>query len=150
MSDDLEGLVKALQRKLNYQVERIDELEETVENVGARVGEMQEVVNPDPGSRTYEELTKDQKVHKVRKKLLSLAMNSNGVASMKYRDVKTMFDGYPSDGHCYDLMELAGQKEGFSYTKNKGGEKVLRVKAPDVNDEALIHAVNNAPSENPA
>lgn len=141
MTDDVHPLVKALQRKMNHQIERIDEVEQELESLHETVAELSEVVNPDPGKKTYEELTKEQKVHKVRKKLLSLAINSNGRAAMKYRDVKRLFDGHPSNGHCYDLMERAGEMEGFEYDTNADDERRIRVESAAVKDETLVHAV---------
>jgi hypothetical protein len=140
MSDELEALVEALRRKTEYQSERIDELEETV-------AEMQELIDPDPGSTEYEQLTKAQKVRQIRVALLKEAQQNNrGVAQMKYKDVMWLFDGHPSAGHCYNLMERAADLDGFAYDQpgGSGGDKRVRVDSADVNDETLIHAVNNA------
>jgi len=137
MSDEPHPLVKALQRKLNTQVDRIDELED-------RVAELEELVDPDPGNADYEQLTKEQKVFRVRKHLLKLAHNTNGRASMKYKEVMALFNGHPSPGHCYNLMERAGERDGYVYDKAGGGqgEKRIRVKSEEVNDETLIQSVN--------
>jgi len=140
MSDELEALVEALRRKTEYQSERIDELEETV-------ARLEEVVDPDPGSTEYEQLTKSQKVRQIRVALMEEARDNNrGVAQMKYKDVKWLFDNHPSPGHCYDLMERAADLDGFAYDEPSGGggDKRIRVDPDDVNDETLIHAVNNA------
>lgn len=137
MSDEPHPLTKALQRKLNAQVERIDDLEN-------RVSELEEVVDPDPGNVDYEQLTKEQKVFRVRKHLLKRATNTDGKASMKYKEIMALFDGHPSPGHCYNLMERAGEMEGYAYDEAGGGkgEKRIRVKSDDVNDETLIQSVN--------
>jgi len=140
MTDELEALVEALRRKTEYQSERIDELEDTV-------AELQELVDPDPGSTEYEQLTKAQKIRQIRVALLKEArQNNRGVAQMKYKDVMWLFDGHPSAGHCYNLMERAGELDGFAYDQpgGSGGDKRVRVDSADVNDETLIHAVNNA------
>jgi len=142
MTDDiekLERLVDALQTKCNYQSERIDELE-------GRLAELESLVDPDPGSTEYEQLTKAQKVRKLRVALLEQAENSNrGIAQMKYKDVMWLFDGHPSAGHCYDLMERAAEIEGYAYDAagNGDGDKRVRVESDAVNDERLFHAVNN-------
>jgi len=133
-------LVDALQTKLNYQAERIDELEAENER-------LKKLVDPDPGSVEYEQLTKAQKVRKVREALVDRgAQTHNGRAAMKYKDVMWLFDGQPSAGHCYDLMERAGELEGFAYDAAGGGkgEKRIRVETSAVKDETLFHAVNKA------
>lgn len=144
MSDELEALVKALQRKVNAQAGHIQDLED-------RVTELETVVNPDPGSVDYEQLTKAQKIQKLRLGLIQSAARSNGKYAMKYREVMTFFDGHPSAGHCYDLMDRAGELEGFAYDKANGsGEKRIRVDIESVNDDALIHAANKATEGTPA
>lgn len=150
MSDDLEPLVEALQRKANHQRERIEELEETVAALQEQVSGLQRLVDPDPGAVEYQEMTRQEKVYQVRKKLVELAANTNGRAAYKYRDVKRLFDGHPSAGHCYDLMERAGELEGFAYEDNPDGEKRVVAKIEDVNDETFVHVVNNAQEESNA
>jgi len=143
MSEDLKPLVDALRRQLKDRTERIERLEE-------RVAELEELVDPDPGSVEYDQLTKDQKVHQIRKTLLEQA--DGGTARMKYKDVMYLFDGHPSPGHCYDLMEQAAKLDGFTYdSAGQGkGEKRIRVKSDAVNDQTLVHAVNKATESNPA
>lgn len=124
---------------------RVNELEE-------RVDELEQIVEPDPGTTAYEQLTKGQKVHRVRKTLAERADARNGVASMKYREVMMLFDGHPSAGHCYDLMERAGEMDGFVYDAagNGEGKKRIRVKLDAVNDDGNLHGVNNEAPANPA
>lgn len=142
--DDLRPLVEALRRKVNAKAGRVDELED-------RVAELEELVDPDPGGTAYDQLTKDQKVHRLRKTLAENAATGVGHA-MKYREVMMLFDGHPSAGHCYDLMESAATLDGFVYDKAGGGkgEKRIKVILDDVNDKTLVHAVNNATQGNPA
>lgn len=137
MTDDRDPLVEALQRKVNTQADRIEDLED-------RLGKLEELVDPDPGATGYEQLTKDQKVFRVRRHLLERADKTNGRAAMKYKEIMMLFDGHPSPGHCYDLMERAGTIDGFEYDEAGGGkgEKRVRVSADAVNDETLIHAAN--------
>lgn len=151
MSDDLQPLVKALRRKVNHQEDTINTQEDMIDALEERVAELERLVDPDPGSTEYDQLTKSQKVHRVRKHLVEEADKGN-VPAMKYKDVKWLFDGHPSAGHCYDLMEQAGQLDGFAYeTGGHGkGEKRIRVNLEAVKDETLLHAVNNAPDETPA
>lgn len=128
----------------NAAVDRLEDLEE-------RVAELEEVVDPDPGTTAYEQLTKDQKVHRVRVALLEQVMAGKS-ATMVYDDVVWLFDGKPSAGHAYDLMELAAEADGYIYeTGGHGkGQKRIRVIPDSVNDERVIHAANNGSGATPA
>lgn len=137
MSDDLEPLVDALRRQLKDRTRRLEELED-------RVAELEELVDPDPGSVAYEQLTSDQKVHRIRVALLEQATAGN-TPTMTYDDVRWLFNGKPSAGHAYDLMERAATADGYTYeTGGHGnGQKRIRVEPDAVNDERIVHAVNN-------
>jgi hypothetical protein len=136
MSDDLEPLVDALRRQLKDRTRRLEELED-------RVAELEELVDPDPGGTAYEQLTRDQKIHRVRVALLEQA-TAGRAPTMSYDDVQWLFDGKPSPGHAYDLMELAAEADGYTYeTGGHGsGKKRIRVEPDGVNDERVIHAAN--------
>lgn len=151
MSDDigtLQSLVEALRRKLTAHGDRLEALETENDQLRERIAELEQVVDPDPGSVEYEQLTRPRKVHRVRKALAENAANSHtGKASMEYSDVIWLFDGQPSAGHAYDLMELAAELDGYSYDEpNGGGQKRVRVNLEAVNDETMLHAANNAVS----
>lgn len=119
-------------------ISRVEELEE-------RVAELEGMIDPDPGRKDYDALTKDQKVRRVRSALLEQAEDArNGKAKMNYKEVMWLFDGHPSPGHAYDLMERAGELDGFAYDEAGGdGEKRVRVDAGAVNGDAPVHDVNN-------
>lgn len=123
----------------------IDERQE----LEARVAELEGLVDPDPGATAYQQLTKAQKVHRVRSALVEEAEKSGGRAALKYDDVKWLFDGHPSAGHCYDLMERAADMDGFAYDRpaGDGGQKRVRVNLDGVNDLDRFHAVNNGSTE---
>lgn len=141
MSDDLEPLVDALRRQLKERTRRIEDLED-------RVAELEELVDPDPGGVAYEQLTSDQKVHRIRVALLEQATAGNA-PTMKYDDVRWLFGGKPSAGHAYDLMERVANADGYVYeTGGHGdGQKRIRVEPDAVNDERIVHAVNNGAAE---
>ena len=141
MSDDLEPLVDALRRQLKDRTRRVEDLEQ-------RVAKLEELVDPDPGGVAYEQLTSDQKVHRIRVALLEQASAGNA-PTMKYDDVRWLFDGKPSAGHAYDLMERAANADGYVYeTGGHGdGQKRIRVEPDAVNDERIVHAVNNGAAE---
>lgn len=138
MTDDLEPLVDALRRQLKDRTRRVEDLED-------RVAELEELVDPDPGGVAYEQLTRDQKVHRVRVALLEQA-TAGKTPVMKYDDVRWLFDGKPSPGHAYDLMELVAEADGYVYEKggHGKGQKRIRVDPEAVNDDRIVHAANNA------
>lgn len=135
------GPVEAAYRALD----KIDSLQE-------RAAELEELVDPDPGSVSYQQLTFAQKVRRIRRHLVTVASNTDGKCSMFYDDVQKHFGGHPSPGHCYDLMKRAADLDGFNYDQAGGGQgqKRIRVNIGDVNDESLIHAANNASEEEAA
>jgi len=132
--DELPALVDALRRKCARQAEEIETLR-------TRVGDLENLVDPDPGGTEYDQLTKDQKVQRLRSKLAEMAAARAGKHAMGYRDVMMLFNDRPSAGHCYNLMERAGQIDGYDYGENPEGEKRLTVKLDAVNDERVIHSV---------
>jgi len=142
--DDLPPLVDALQRKINAQARQIEDLEDTLEATRGRVAHLEEIINPDPNTTTYEELTKSQKVYQVRENLVEEAAEGRGVATLEYKEVKWLFDGQPSVGHCYELMELAGELDGFNYEERDEADNRVTVKLDSVNDDTLVHAANKA------
>lgn len=152
MTDDIDRRLNALEAWQDAAKTQLSHLRQENEELRERVAELEELVDPDPGGKEYEQLTKDQKVHRVRVALLDQATGTNnGKAKMNYKEIMWLFDGHPSAGHAYDLMERAGQLDGFAYDSAGGdGEKRVRVDAGDVNDDALVHAVNNDQPQTPA
>ena len=145
MSDELEARLDALEAWQDAAVTKMKRLGEENERLRDRVAELEELVDPDPGGVAYEQLTSDQKVHRIRVALLEQATAGNP-PTMKYDDVRWLFDGKPSAGHAYDLMERAANADGYVYeTGGHGdGQKRIRVEPDAVNDERIVHAVNNA------
>lgn len=124
-------------------VEMIDAARMAVENVEEltdRVAELEEQVDSlknqtaDPAAQEYQHMNKDEKVRAVREKIRTVASRSNGKAAMGYKDVIQLFDGHPSPGHAYNLMESAGLADGYHYGENRGGEKRLRVNLRKTDD----------------
>ncbi len=152
-------LAEEIQTKYNLLLEDFLELEEEVsalreenERLRERVNELDSVVDPDP-SAEYDDLTKEQKVRKLRKALLREAMTGTGQAAMQYDEVRALFNMNVSPGHAYNLMEAAGEMDGFGYDTSGGqnqGQKRVTCDAGVVNDESLIHSVNKAVESNPA
>jgi regulator of replication initiation timing len=140
--EDLEARFEALNRGRLYLSEEVDRLQEENEKLQERVSSLEEIVSPDPGAVGYEQLTREQKVFRVRRALVEEAAQSRGAASMNYKDVKWLFDGNPSNGHVYDLMKLAAELDGFDYQTDPAHRIVVNL--GDVNDDALFHAANKA------
>lgn len=148
MTDDLEKRLDAVEARLDAMSNWNEDLREENEALRDRVAKLEELVDPDPGAVGYENLTKEQKVFRVRKVLAERAGRSNGKAAMGYKEIVALFDGHPSPGHAYDLMERAGELVGYAYDVGGGGRgnKRVRVELDDVKDETLFHAANNAAS----
>ena len=166
MSGDMNAETVAAVRKLIHRLADVDPYDpdtdatifdavndavDRVESLESKVSELEEVVDPDPGAVEYDQLTKAQKVRRIRKTLLQNAAEGRAPV-MKYRDVMYLFDSHPSAGHCYTLMERAADADGFHYEQggHGDGEKRIRVEPDAVNDKTLIHAVNNATDKTPA
>lgn len=128
-------------------VQEFETLREENERLRERVAELEAEVTPHPESKEYHELTRDEKVHQLRESLVEKASaKQSGKFSMGYKDVMWLFDGHPSPGHTYDLMELAGQADGFGYdTFEDSRPNRIRVKLDAVNDESVFRAANKAP-----
>lgn len=144
--EELQTLVEALRRKINTVAGHVDEIDE-------RLSEIEAVVDTDLDAVAYERMTKQDKVREIRAYLYDLGSRSaKGRASMDYREVRTLFNGRPSPGHCYDLMKLAGGAEGFEYddASREDRNKRITVETEAVNDDAVFHAANKESQQNPA
>jgi len=145
MSDDLEQRLDAMSNWIDNLEDRVEDLERENGELRRQVSELKAEVSPDPGSKEYADLSRAEKVQRIREQLLETAgTKRNGMAAMKYREIMMLFDGNPSAGHCYDLMRRAGEADGFDYDENGDGQKRICVDADAVNDDSLVHAVNNA------
>jgi len=131
-----------------HAVNRITEIADKNERLRERVGELEAELNPNPDSKPYKELSRDEKVQKLREYLVSMASSKHSEKfAMEYNDVVTLFEGHPSPGHAYDLMEIAGNADGFEFKEFDDRTNQLRVNLDGVNDETLFHAANNGVSE---
>jgi len=146
MTSDLKRRVDAIEARLDAMSNWNEDLREENEALRERVAELEELVDPDPGAVSYENLTKEQKVFRVRKVLAERAGRSNGKAAMGYKEIIALFDGHPSPGHAYDLMKRSSKLAGYDYDQAGGGRgnKRVRVEIDAVKDETLFHAANKA------
>ena len=106
MSDELEARLDALEAWQDAAVTKMKRLGEENERLRDRVAELEELVDPDPGGVAYEQLTSDQKVHRIRVALLEQA-TAGKAPTMKYDDVRWLFDGKPSAGHASSALRRA-------------------------------------------
>lgn len=153
MTDDIHNLINAHSKRLNTYRNKIERLEDENEDLRRRIAELEEVVHPDPEKST-DELTKDEKVRKLRKALIREALDATGGRSaMKYDEVRALFDMSISPSYSYDLMEAAGRMDGFSYeragTQNQG-QKRIACNMDAVNDKTLVHSVKKGSQSIPA
>lgn len=117
-------LVEALRKKVNRLEDVVEGLEEENEELRAKVEVLEERA-PDPSAQEYKAMDKHDKATVVQSKMRETAEATNGTASMQYKDVITVFNGKPSPGHAYDILEVAGQGDGFNYGEAPDGTKRL-------------------------
>jgi predicted nucleic acid-binding Zn-ribbon protein len=118
------ALVDALRKKLNDLDERVETLEAENKDLRAKI-EVLEDRAPAPGEQEYEAMDKHDKATVVRSKMKETAKATNGKAKMEYKDVIAVFDGRASPGHAYDIMDVAGDGDGFDYGTAPDGTKRL-------------------------
>lgn len=154
MSDDdkiNEGALSVAQEALQQVADLRSELnarDEKIERLEYRIAELEGRVDPDPHEKPYSELERPEKVRMVRQELVARAEASNGKAQMDYSDVQwSVFDGHASARHCYDLMDLAVEEDGFDLHEPSGESRVVRVDAAAVNDSSLFVGGNNRADE---
>ena len=108
-----QGLERRLSELTQYRAEDrklINELFEEIERLNDRVDELESRA-PTPGEKEYAAMDKSDKATVIREKLYNEATGTNGKAKVGYKDVIRMFDGEPSPGHAYDLMEKAANRD---------------------------------------
>lgn len=146
--DEMEARMDALNRSRLYLSERVDDLDAENEQLRARLSELSDIVDLDPEATDYASLSRDQKVHRIRRVLVEDATRSaTGKAAMTYGEIQALFGKKPSPGHAYDLMDDAGELDGFDYQTPSDREYRIVVDLGDVKDASLVHAANNALQE---
>jgi len=107
---------------------------DAIEDLQEEVEELRHVVNVDLDGKTYQQMTRDDKIREVQGTLLQEAVDRHSKKSaMNYSDVKWLFNGKPSTGHVYDLMQSAGTETGFEYHERDENNRIV-VDATDVPD----------------
>ena len=129
-------------------VERLEALEAENEELKDELFQLRRIVSPDPNRVAFTRMERPEKVRRLRETLVQKAMKNRGAAAMDYKETIALFEGQTSPGHAYDLMELAGKGDGFSYQDEP--KKRVTVKIDAVKDESLFHGANKAPEGEPA
>lgn len=125
----LRGRIHALEEDAGN-VEAVDR--DVIQELQEDIEELRHVVNVDLDGKSYKQLTPDDKVREIQASLVEEAMSrSTSKASMDYTEVRWLFNGRPSTGHVYDLMQVAGQEAGFDYQERDKKNRLV-VDADDI------------------
>jgi chromosome segregation ATPase len=143
--EDLEARKEAASRWRDSRENRLADVEDDLADLQATVADLRGRVDPDPESTAYREKSREQKVHEVRvANARKAAGRANNRAQMTYRDVMALFGEQPSAGHAYQLLELAAEGDGYEYRDGDDRCNRLTVNLEGLNDDAVLHTVNNA------
>ena len=136
--DALQVAQRAL-RKVNELEGELADLREENDQLRERVIELE---LRQESSEDYARLDRDTKVGMVRGHLIDRARAQHGKAAIDYDDVMwEVFDGEPSADHCYTLMQLAAQADGFDVRERSGENRQLVVNLDATKDlTAFSHA----------
>lgn len=133
-------------------VDALEQIHRDLEQIHEELAKMQMETVTDGGDKPYEQLERDEKVNRIRVRLVEQALDTpRGTAKMEYSDVYWLFDANPSKGHVYDLMRNASTKDGFEYQTFEEGDRNYRLvlDLDELNDESLVHAANTRPEDPP-
>jgi uncharacterized protein YydD (DUF2326 family) len=108
----------------NRGLENIERLTDRVEELETKVEVLEERA-PDPNEKRYAEMDRSDKAAVVQSKLRNEAESTTGTAKATYKDIVRIFDGQPSAGHAYDIMDTAGEGDGFNMGTAPDGTKRL-------------------------
>jgi predicted RNase H-like nuclease (RuvC/YqgF family) len=147
-AEQADALAKRALDLVNEKDERIETLEADLDDLRERLATLEGRVTPDPTTKAYNEKTRDERVREIRLTVARKATQTGGKASMDYNGVLMLFNGHPSPGYAYKLLDLAANMDGFTYEKREGTNDRLCVDMAAVSDESVFHAVNkDEPSE---
>lgn len=105
-------------------LENLEEMTARMEQLEAKTDALEERA-PEPSKKQYEDMDRSDKATVVQSKLRKEAESTTGAAKAGYKDIIRMFDGHPSPGHAYDIMETAAEGEGFNQGTDPEGTKRL-------------------------
>jgi hypothetical protein len=118
-------MLEAQDKRIKELETLVSDLEDTVADLRQELADLEERADPAPDRKDYQEMSRAEKVAKLRRGLLDQAGDRGGRAAMQYREVLALFDNRPGRGTAYRLMEEAGEAAGFEYGRGPDGD--LRV-----------------------
>jgi len=146
--DNLRPLVEALQRKLNNAVDRVEKLERENDHLKDRVADLES--RTDLSMIPYREMTKREKIGRVRQYAYERAGDTNGKHAMDYNGVIDLFDGEPSRGHAVQLLKWAARDDGYDYEERSPGNNRLTCDASVVKNHGGFSLANTNEETQPA
>lgn len=103
----------------------IAELQDRIGGLERQVAALRSLHDADLERKAYQDLTKQEKIQEIR---LAPIREAAGMrtkkGSMDYQGVLFLFNGQPSTGHIYELMQLAGQADGFNYQEREENNRL--------------------------
>ena len=152
MLDVMKQRVVDAEERAHEAEERARRVEEQNQELLARVDRLETALDANPDGKTYEQMSRAERVRALQHYLVKIAIKRGGTARIGYKDVLTFWRDKPSDGYAFKLMRLAAEyddethsaeKDGFGYGENQDGEIRLSVNVDAVSDQALVHSVKN-------
>lgn len=123
--EDIEGLETSFARVQD--VARGEPILDMLLEVMNRLEDVEDRVD-DPKTLEWEEMSKAQRVSRIRQHLAERAESSPyGKASMDAGEIDSLFNGHPSTGYTYKLMDAVAQADGYDVDKPKNGNKRVTV-----------------------
>lgn len=138
--EDLQERLDAMSRLVADLRGRIEDAEEENEQLRNQLDRVAALVDPD--DLEVDEMSKQQKVARIREHLVERARSRGGKAALDYNAVVALFDGSFEPPYAYKLMSAAGKVEGFDYSTPSQGNKRVSVDLDRVKD-----ATRFSPSE---
>lgn len=126
-------------------LQEVNELKATVEEQQERIAEL-EAAQPDKSD--YDTLDREDKVGFVKQHLVKKAKDQHGKAAIDYNGIKwEVFSGEPSADHCYTLMQIAANEDGFKKRNPDNGNEQLAVDLDCTNTERRFSHANKDSTE---
>lgn len=154
--EDAVGMARDAMQRAQEAEEQADELSDSyhealdeIEQLRFRLTEV-EATLPDENS-DYEALEREDKISLIQNHVIKRARSSpQNWAKVTWFDVKwSVFDGEPSDGHCYDLVRWAADETGFNNVRpDEAGEReYVSVDLDVLHESSTRSRVNNEAQE---
>lgn len=127
--DALQVAQRALQ-KANELEDDLEEVRRDYEEIRSDLTAAKLRLSEIKDERDYSDLTLDEKIGIVREHGFRRAEDTTGYAKLDYNGVMwEVFEGEPGTKHCYKLLRLAAEAEGFEYVDSTDESNHLRIDA---------------------